>query len=164
MHRLPAWLNATGVDNVEPMTSLAADLNKLIAEDRRLATNVWTQPHVQSAESLLEFTAATLGTTAPAPKDVTTLTMPLREVKDAGEIELLKKASAASIAGQREMMKAVKPGETERAVAGAMTAVWFKQGCERPSYAPIVGTGINSTSLHYSENARTIAGWRYGRR
>jgi Xaa-Pro aminopeptidase len=82
--------------------------------------------------------------------------MPLREVKDACEIELLKKASAASIAGQREMMTAVKPGETERAVAGAMTASWFRHGCERPSYAPIVGTGINSTILHYSENVRTI--------
>ena len=152
----PGVTQSTGVDNVEPMTSLAADLNKLIAEDRRIATNVWTQPHVRSAESLLEFTAATLGTTASAPKDVTSLTMPLREVKDVDEITLLRKASAASIAGQREMMKAVKPGETERAVSGAMTAVWFKQGCERPSYAPIVGTGIDSTVLHYSENARTI--------
>ncbi len=152
----PGVAKATGVDNVEPMTNLAADLNKLIADDRHLTSNVWTQPHVKAAESLLEFTAATLGAMAPSPKDVTTITMPLREVKDAAEIELLKKASAASIAGQREMMKAVKPGETERAIAGDMTAVWFKQGCERPSYAPIVGTGIDSTILHYDENARTI--------
>lgn len=152
----PGVARATGIDNVEPMANLAADLNKLIGDDRRLASKIWTQPHVKAAESLLEFTAATLGTTAPAPKDVTTLTMPLREIKEAQEVELLKKASAASIAGQLEMMKSVKPGETERTVAGAMTAVWYKQGCERPSYAPIVGTGIDSTILHYSENARTI--------
>ena len=152
----PGVARATGLNNVEPMTNLAADLNKLIGDDRRLVSNVWTQPHAKAASSLLEFTAATLGTTAPESRDVTTLTMPLREVKDAVEIDLLKKASAASIAGQREMMKAVKPGESERAVAGVMTAAWFKQGCERPSYAPIVGTGIDSTILHYSENARTI--------
>lgn len=152
----PGVTRATGVDNVEPMTSLAADLNKFIADDRQLGYNVWTQPHLKAAESLLEFTAATLGTMATAPKDVTTLTMPLREVKDAGEIELLKKASAASIDAQSEMMKTIKPGEIERAVAGRMTAVWFKDGCERPSYAPIVGTGIDSTILHYSENSRTI--------
>jgi Xaa-Pro aminopeptidase len=152
----PGVAQATGMDNVEPMTNFAADLNKLIGDDRRLALNVWTQPHVKAADSLLDFTAATLGITAPEPKDVTTLTMPLREVKDAGEIELLKKASAASIAGPRAMMRAVKPGETERAVAGAMTAAWYRQGCERPSYAPIVGTGIDSTILHYSENVRTI--------
>lgn len=152
----PGVAQSTGVDNVEPMTNLAADLNRLIADDRRVAMNVWTQPHVKAADSLLDFTAATLGSTAAAPRDVTTLTMPLREMKDPGEIELLKKASVASIAGQREMMKAVKPGVTERTVAGIMTAAWYREGCERPSYAPIVGTGIDSTILHYSENARTI--------
>ena len=77
-------------------------------------------------------------------------------VKDAGEIELLKKASAASMPAQRVMMRAVKPGVTERAVAGKMTAAWMENGCERASYAPIVGSGINSTTLHYAENTRTI--------
>ncbi len=152
----PGVTRATGVDNVEPMTNLAADLNKLIADDRRAASNVWTQPGVKAAESLLGYTAATLGSSTPASHDVTTLTMPLREVKDAGEVELLKKVSTASIAAQREMMRSVKPGVTERTIAGKMTAVWYQQGCERPSYAPIVGTGIDSTILHYSENSRTI--------
>lgn len=153
----PEVSKATGIDKVEPMTNLAADLNKVVADDRRVAANVWTQPGVKVAASVLGYTAATLGSSLPASHDVTTLTMPLREVKDAGEIDLLKKVSTASIAAQREMMRAVKPGVTERAVAGKMTAVWYEQGCERPSYAPIVGTGINSTTLHYSSNSATIA-------
>ena len=153
----PEVSKATGIDKVEPMTNLAADLNKVVADDRRVAANVWTQPGVKVAASLLGYTAATLGSSLPASHDVTTLTMPLREVKDAGEIDLLKKVSTASIAAQREMMRAVKPGVTERAIAGKMTAVWYEQGCERPSYAPIVGTGINSTTLHYSSNSATIA-------
>jgi Xaa-Pro aminopeptidase len=77
-------------------------------------------------------------------------------VKDAGEIDLLRKASDASIAAQRVMMRAVKPGVTERAVAGQMYAAWLQHGCERPSYPPIVGSGPNSTTLHYAENSRTI--------
>lgn len=153
----PGVNKATGIDKVEPMTNLAADLNKLVADDRRVAANVWTQPSVKVAASLLAYTAATLGSSMPASHDVTTLTMPLREVKDAGEIDLLKKVSTASIAAQREMMRAVKPGVTERAIAGKMTAVWYEQGCERPSYAPIVGSGVNSTTLHYSSNSATIA-------
>jgi Xaa-Pro aminopeptidase len=153
----PGVAKATGVDNVEPMTSLAADLNKLVDQERRLANNIWTQPNIKAAESLLGYTSATLGANMPPPHDVTTLTMPLRELKDAGEIDLLKKVSSASMAAQREMMRSVKPGVTERAIAGKMTAVWYEQGCERPSYAPIVGTGINSTTLHYSDNSATIA-------
>lgn len=153
----PGVVEATGVDAVEQMTELPAELNKLIASDRSLAQNVWTQPDAQQAKALVEFNAATLGVASlPATHDVANFTMPLREVKDAGEIELLKRASAASVAGQKAMMRAVKPGVTERTIAGKMTEVWFEHGCERPSYAPIVGAGVNSTTLHYSANASTV--------
>ena len=148
---------ATGVDSVEPMASLPVELNKLVAADRRLELQLWTQPASEPARALVTFNAASLGDdAAPAAHDVTTLTMPLRQVKDAGEIDLLKKASVASIAAQRAMMLAVKPGVTERTIAGKMTEVWFEDGCERPAYAPIVGSGINSTTLHYAENSRTM--------
>ena len=33
---------------------------------------------------------------------------------------------------------------------------WGKRGCERPAYAPIVGSGFNSTVLHYSEDSGTM--------
>ena len=153
----PGVVQATGVDAVESMTELPTELNKLVATDRGLAHRIWTQPDSKPAKALVEFNAATLGMdAAPPANDVTRLTMPLREVKDAGEIELVKKASDASIAAQLAMMRGTKPGVTERALAGDMTAVWLAKGCERPSYAPIVGTGINSTTLHYSANSATL--------
>ena len=153
----PGAAQTAGVDAVEAMTELPAVLNRLLAADRRLRGNVWAQPAAAQAKALVEFEAATLGINAlPAAWDVTGLTAQLRVVKDAGEIALLKKASEASIAGQRTMMKAVGPGVTERAVAGKMMASWLEAGCERPSYAPIVGSGINSTILHYSANDRTM--------
>ena len=154
----PGVEQAAGVDHVEPMTELPAELSRLLAADRPLIRNVWTQPDSVAATALLSFTAVTLGSSAvPQPHDVTSLTMPLRQIKDEGEIELIRKASAASILAQRVMMQWwVKPGMTERAIAGAMTAVWMENGCERPSYSPIVGSGINSTILHYSANDRTM--------
>jgi Xaa-Pro aminopeptidase len=151
----PNVVEATGVDSAQPMTELPVVLNRLIDSERRL--NIWTQPDSAQAKALVGFTAATLGQDAPTQtRDVTTLTQQLRVVKDAGEIELLKKATAASIDAQRVMMTLAKPGVTERALAGKMTATWMAEGCERPAYAPIVGSGINSTILHYSENTRTL--------
>jgi Xaa-Pro aminopeptidase len=154
----PGVAGITGVEVVKPMTELPGVLNRLIDADRRLILNLWTQPESPQAKALLGFTAASLGmdADAAAAHDVTGLTAELRVVKDAGEIALLRKAADASIDAQRVMMKAVKPGVTERALAGKMTAAWFEDGCERPSYAPIVGSGINSTTLHYSENTRTL--------
>jgi Xaa-Pro aminopeptidase len=154
----PGVAEAAGVDHIEPMTELPADLSRLISTDRSLFSNLWTQPGSASASALLSFTATTLGTAStPQAHDVTTLTMPLRQIKDEGEIALIKSASSASILAQRVMMQWwVKPGMTERAIAGAMTAVWMENGCERPGYAPIVGSGPNSTILHYSNNDRTM--------
>jgi Xaa-Pro aminopeptidase len=37
-----------------------------------------------------------------------------------------------------------------------MQSEFGKRGCERPSYSPIVGSGFNSTVLHYSEDDGTI--------
>jgi len=148
---------AAGVEAVEPITELPAELNKLIAADRRMAVNLWTQPLAPQSKALVDFTAASLGAPAlPEPKDVTSLTAQLRVEKDAGEVELLKKASVASIKAQLVMMRAAKPDVTERSIAGLMTASWMENGCERPSYAPIVGSGINSTTLHYAANDRTM--------
>src|ERR1035437_6589081 len=89
----PGVAQVAGVDAVEPMTELPAVLNRLIDADRRLAHNIWAQPEAPQARALLGFTAATLGQSAnSASRDVTGLTAQLRAVKDAGEIELLRKA------------------------------------------------------------------------
>jgi Xaa-Pro aminopeptidase len=153
----PGAAQSAGVDEVKPMTELPAVINQLIASDRRLISRIWAEPDSAQAKALLEFTAATLGNgTAPASLDVRRPIQELRVVKDSGEIDLLKKASAASIAGQLVMMRSVRPGVTELAIAGKMTAAWMQAGCERPSYAPIVGSGINSTILHYSDNSATM--------
>lgn len=146
-----------GVDAVQNMTELPAAVNALLAADRRLARGLYTEPGSQPAQALLQFVAATLGQDSGfTPRDVSAEIMPLRQVKDEGEIALLRQASQASIAAQFAMMRAVRPGATERAVAGQIHAAWLAAGCERPSYAPIVGSGINSTILHYAANERTI--------
>jgi len=154
----PNAARIAGVDEVMSMTEFPAQLNKLISANRRLAYDLWTQPEAPQAKALTGWTAATLGEGSAHPThDVTSLTMELRVVKDAGELALLKKASDASIAAQLVMMRSTKAGVTERTIAGKMIAKMMEEGCERPSYASIVGTGINSTTLHYSANSATLA-------
>jgi Xaa-Pro aminopeptidase len=88
--------------------------------------------------------------------DIRPLLGSLRTVKDAGEVELIRKATDASVAAQLAAIKAIKPGMTEREISALLQYEWGKRGCERPAYAPIVGSGINSTVLHYSDDSGTI--------
>ena len=154
----PEVTTATGVDAVMAVTSLPEVVTKFVSEDRTRGAALWTQRDVPAAKSAVEFAAAALGIGADAlqTKDVRTLTVDLRTVKSAAEIELLKKAANASMAGQLAGMRAIKPGVRERTVAGIEIARMMEEGCERVSYAPIVGSGANSTTLHYSDNSAVM--------
>ena len=76
----------------------------------------------------------------------------LRTTKDAGEVALIRKAVDASVAAHFAAFKAVKPNINEREISALMQYEWGKRGCERPAYAPIVGSGYYSTVLHYSDD------------
>ena len=88
--------------------------------------------------------------------DVRPLLASLRMYKDAGEIELIRKATNASIAAQLAAIKEIKPGMTERQISALLQYEWGKRGCERPAYAPIVGAGFDSTILHYADDSGPI--------
>jgi Xaa-Pro aminopeptidase len=89
-------------------------------------------------------------------EDVKPLLSELRTYKDAGEAALVQKATDASVAAHLAAIHAVKPGVSEREISALMQYEFGKRGCERPAYAPIVGSGFNSTVLHYSDDSATM--------
>jgi Xaa-Pro aminopeptidase len=56
----------------------------------------------------------------------------------------------------RAAWRAIKPGIPEYQIAAVMSYVYFGNGCERHAYSPIVGSGINTATLHYAKNRRTM--------
>ena len=76
----------------------------------------------------------------------------LREVKTAEEIALLRKAVKISAIGQIEVMKAAKPGMSEREVQGIHEFIYKRYGAEGIGYPSIVGAGNNGCILHYIDN------------
>jgi Xaa-Pro aminopeptidase len=80
----------------------------------------------------------------------------LRMVKSAAEIDLIAKATDATVAAHLAGWKKTHPGVWEYEIAAEMTNVYFERGCERNAYAPIVGSGPNSVILHYAANHRRL--------
>jgi Xaa-Pro aminopeptidase len=68
----------------------------------------------------------------------------------------MKKAANASMAGHYAAMRAMKPRMSEREIAALLNYEQGKHGCERPAYSPIVGSGLNGTVLHYSDDSGPI--------
>jgi Xaa-Pro aminopeptidase len=89
-------------------------------------------------------------------KDISSAVGTLRAIKSPGELSLIQKAVDPSIDAHFEAMKMVRPGLYEYQVAARMVDIHGYAGCETEAYAPIVGTGFNSTVLHYNKLDRRI--------
>ncbi|MFZ2906167.1 MAG: aminopeptidase P family protein [Cyclobacteriaceae bacterium] len=76
----------------------------------------------------------------------------LRGIKTKEELEMIRKAVSISCMGQREVMKAMKPGMSEREIQGIHEYVFKKYEAEDLGYPSIVGAGHNGCILHYIEN------------
>jgi Xaa-Pro aminopeptidase len=83
-------------------------------------------------------------------RDVSELLAAMRQVKSASEMVVLSRAIELSADAHIEAMKMIRPGLYEYEVAARMVYMHMRGGAEREGYAPIVGTGINSTMLHYN--------------
>jgi Xaa-Pro aminopeptidase len=146
-----------GVDEVMPLASLPGVVAAFVAEDLKRMKTLWAQQDVDAAGAVMRFAATVIGNDVPLPtQDVRTLSTQVRMAKSAAEIELIRKATDASIASQLAGMRAIKPGVAERTVAGIEIGKMMAEGCERVSYPPIVGSGYNSTVLHYMTNENVM--------
>ncbi|HNP07029.1 MAG TPA: M24B family metallopeptidase, partial [Cyclobacteriaceae bacterium] len=73
-------------------------------------------------------------------------------IKTEEELALIRKAVQISCQGQIEVMKALKPGMSEREIQGVHEFVFKKYQAEDVGYPSIVGAGHNGCILHYIEN------------
>jgi Xaa-Pro aminopeptidase len=80
----------------------------------------------------------------------------LRRIKSPSEIALLQKAIDITGEAQRDIALRLKPGMYEYEVQAILEAAFTRNGSERPGFPSIVGSGLYSTILHYSENHKRI--------
>ncbi|MCX6621487.1 MAG: M24 family metallopeptidase, partial [Acidobacteria bacterium] len=79
-----------------------------------------------------------------------------RMVKSAAELAAIQHSIDVSIQAHRAAWRKLAPGRFEYQLAAAMAGVQLDAGCARAAYSPIVGSGPNSTALHYSRNSRRM--------
>lgn len=153
----PNAAQVTGFDRVESLDNMRAEFVKLFPAGVKIYTDVPTAYDTSnSTQPLAWLNNANAFAVRTSFADIRPLLASLRTIKDDGEVELIRKATNASIAAQFAAIRTIKPGVTEQEVSALLQYEWGKRGCQRPAYAPIVGSGLNSTVLHYSEDSGTI--------
>lgn len=80
----------------------------------------------------------------------------IRRIKSAAELDFIRRAVNVSVAAHRDAMRAVAPGMNEFEVQALIEYDFRRNGVDRPSFSTIVGSGPNSTTLHYNADDRFI--------
>ncbi len=132
----------------------------LLIPPRNLFREKWTGAQSGSAGEITRESRFVEALRAAWPKleivDVSPLLAEMRKIKSPAEIELIQKAIDITGEAQRDAIHAIKPAAFEYEVQAVVEAAFTRNGAERPSFPSIIGSGINSTTLHHMENRKKI--------
>jgi Xaa-Pro aminopeptidase len=121
------------------------------------------------------FLGPVVGATAPMPKELkmlrdaqarvpgsslenmADLVPEMRRIKDAGEIELIRKAVDITGKGIVAAMRSVEPGMLEFQLQSILENAYQMEGAQFLGFGTILAAGPNATVLHYGSNDQPIA-------
>ena len=82
--------------------------------------------------------------------------VPLRAVKDAGELAEIRKASEATVLAVRDALPLIVPGTREADLARAIDDGCRRHGAPGQAFPPVVASGLESASIHGDGNQGTL--------
>jgi Xaa-Pro aminopeptidase len=152
--------DAFGFDEAHSLTELDTMLPELLAGQPRLAYTVGDHPDWDArVMGWLKAVRAKTRTGVTAPEEIIDLRRWLDEmrlIKDASELDIMRRAGAISSAAHRRAMARARPGKYEYEIEAELLHEFVRSGARHPAYSSIVAGGANACVLHYVENTSQL--------
>ena len=163
----PEAVAAYGFERVRDTTEYDRDLRSILERKgtAEVPVKVWTIVPTGPDATFTRDAAfagglrATVATGRPGAAEVVDATAKftaLRRSKSEAEIAKLQRAIDITLAAQRAAALDIAPGRFEYEVEGTIVGAFLRGGAEREGFPSIVGSGVNSTVLHYERNQKRI--------
>jgi Xaa-Pro aminopeptidase len=149
-----------GFDATQPVGEFDARLTELLADQPALWFSLgheatWDARITTALNAVRAQTRA--GKHAPAVlRDVRCELDAMRLIKDASEIDLMRRAAGISAAAHIRAMRFTRPGCHEYEVEAELLHEFRRHGCAAPAYTSIVAGGANACVLHYVANDQPL--------
>jgi Xaa-Pro aminopeptidase len=147
-----------GADAAYPLSELEERLPGLLDGSRRVYYRMDQHPRTESlVRGAIRHARARGARTGTGPRgiiDPGEILDDMRLVKDAAEIQKLRRACEISELGMRAAAESMRAGVGEWELEAALEAAYRRNGAEGPGYPSIVASGANACVLHYTENNR----------
>jgi Xaa-Pro aminopeptidase len=147
---------AFGFDEAHSVSTLDEAIPRLLADQPALFCDVgengeWDARLIQWLNAVRAQVRT--GITAPGEiRDVRKLLDEMRLLKDASELDTMRRASRISAGAHCRAMRATRPGRFEYEVEAELLHEFRACGAQAPAYTPIVAGGPNACVLHYVSN------------
>jgi Xaa-Pro aminopeptidase len=143
-------------DEAHPIAELDAKLAELLADQPALYYPVGADPEWDArAMGWLNAVRAKARAGVGAPErvqDVRALVDEMRLVKDAHELDVMRRAASISAGAHQRAIRAARPGRFEYELEAELLYEFRRRGAQFPAYWPIVAGGANACVLHYVSN------------
>ncbi len=146
----PDAIRLTGIPNVHPLDSLD---RALFALQRTVPGPLFTPLYAGTAENerIDRWLQAGVGVDV---RSVVPVLDSMRLVKDDAEMVRQRRAIDITVEAQRAAMQAIEPGMFEYQIEAIIEYTFRSMGADRVGFPSIIGSGPNSTTLHYDTNRR----------
>lgn len=142
----PGILDLTGFEAVLPIERFESELDRALSVHEKLYAPL-NEPYTDKLRALHPLREIS---------NAVPLIIKLRAKKSEREIAAIQHATDVSVDAQRASWKRMGPGLYEYQISSLLWQTYIDRGCEDVAYSPIVGSGPNSTVLHYSANQRRM--------
>ncbi len=149
----PSTAEQLGFSKVEGTEQLAGEIRRY-AEGYATVYTLFADPHVGEEESPEKQNLEKLRTLLPfmSFRDARRAIGALRQVKSQTELDLIQRAIDCTISGLESSERGVRPDIFEYQISALLKYTFEREGCRGLAFDPIVGSGFNSTVLHYTKN------------
>jgi Xaa-Pro aminopeptidase len=134
----------TGFEEVLPIEKFEAELDQALSTNEKVYA-LQSTPFSDKLKLLYPFRDIS---------DAAPVIAKLRMKKSAAELAAIQHATDVTLEAHRAAWKRMASGVYEYQLEATLVNTFLENGCEGVSYAPVVGSGPNSTVLHYSANHR----------
>ena len=145
-----------GFDESHPVGELDTRMPDLLANQPQLCCHLGSdEPWDARVLGWLNAVRAQVrnGVAAPAAiSDVRTVLDDMRLVKDAHELDVMRRAAQISTSAHKRAMRAAAPGRAEYEIEAELLHEFRHGGAQAPAYTSIGAGGANACVLHYVQN------------
>jgi Xaa-Pro aminopeptidase len=148
----PEAMALTGITDIRESSKAEEEIRGMVRASARLFIKLDDRAR-QS-----DFTASLVFSPDPGKvEDLRPHLAALRVVKDDDELRRMRRSIDITADAQKAAMRAAVPGMWEYQIEAIVESTFRTGGAERVGFPSIVGSGPNSTTLHYDKNRRQTA-------